>query len=328
MRSHRTPKPSPRFYSEFFVQAGVISDAATLGTYFSSASIGALTDIPLKDLATYTSGLPSDNQTVTDLPNPVPSQYSDSQMFSFLGGTPPPPFFSQLNSPGVSYSYSNLGFALLAQAVARASSGSDNYKQLLQNYILDPLQLNNTELFSSFNRSLPMGFDQQMRFTPQNELQKKAGPGWIVLPAYNGAGGLVSTPQDMLTWLQFNMGITYQPMLSNLLPQLQSRATDVTWGNGNQLGLGWVLAKIEDRQSNAINVVFKDGELRGFTSFVAFLQTAPGVPSDAGVFVLTNSQGDAVYNIAYDLLFIMSGLEPPPDKERYPRIQRSAASLR
>ena len=56
---------------------------------------------------------------------------------------------------------------------------------------------------------------------------------------------------------------------------------------------------------------------------MSIISSNPGTtPSQAGVFVLTNSNGPAVYNIGYDLLFIMSGFEPPEDKSVYPGVHR------
>ncbi|MGC2657043.1 MAG: serine hydrolase domain-containing protein [Bryobacteraceae bacterium] len=309
---------------EYFVQGGFIEATAMLGNYFSPDEIGRLTDIPLLNLANYTSGLPADNITVTDLPGSLTTgPYTDQQLFDFLGSNPL--FFSEVNSPGNSYTYSNLGFALLAMAVGKAITGADSYEALVNQYILAPLGMSSTVLFENFTGAFPRGFSSETAFSNWNESRFVSGPGWIVLPAYNGAGGWVSNSTDLMTWLQFNMGILQNPDLTPLLNTLHSPATTVT-ENGEQLGVGWFLHTLSNDSGQAISFVWKDGSLRGFNSYIAFLQTPVGQPSNAGAFVLTNSDGDADSNMTIDLLFLMSGLTPPTDKGAYPRTRVSAAA--
>jgi serine-type D-Ala-D-Ala carboxypeptidase/endopeptidase len=100
----------------------------------------------------------------------------------------------------------------------------------------------------------------------------------------------------------------------------------VEWEH-NQLGLGWFIRLPERRWSPSI---WKDGDLAGFNSYIAFLPSPnPGTAaSQAGVFVLANADGitdtqtndgiEVVCSIANDLLLIMQGQTPLVDKSVYP----------
>jgi hypothetical protein len=132
----------------------------------------------------------------------------------------------------------------------------------------------------------------------------------------------------MLRWLLFNMGVVQDSTLTPLLPALQTPSTTVeAWGT-TQLGLSWFITPATATTSG---VLWKDGDLDGCGSFIAFLQSGnPGtVPSEAGVFVLVNggdmtgdqknSGNEIAMVLANDLLRIMQGQTPPADKSQYPR---------
>jgi len=161
-----------------------------------------------------------------------------------------------------------------------------------------------TKLFFQigFNR-LPLGYSSH------GSAGVPYPPGMAEFPAYYGAGGLFSTPGDMMTWLKFNMGITQNPTLINLLPTLQSPSTIVTPWPNSQLGIGWFLSTIQPGLGDSYIVVWKDGGLGGFSSFICFLQSPdPGqTPSQAGLFILTNADGNAVYTIESELMALMTG---------------------
>lgn len=314
---------------QYFVANNAIPSDATLGTYYSGSTSGPsarvpentavgsnYVDIPLKTLANYTSGLPQDNEgKFVDWPVPLPAPYTIPDMFSYLSGNP-----FQPSRFGKAYTYSNLGFGLLAQTIA--TSQGDLYQKLQQKYLLATCGLEQTQMYWTLGaaalENLPLGY------TSQDSGATSTSPGSPFFPAWGGAGGLVSTPNDMLTWLQFNMGCTADNPLNGLLATLQSPSTKVRakpiWDS--QLGLAWLISKISNGHGHHIHTVWKDGALGGFSSLVSFLQSpSPGTtPSLAGVFVLTNSNGNAVYNIANDLLFIMSGRPPSEDKSVYPRV--------
>lgn len=260
----------------------VRKDGLRIGTQLNS--------IPLLALANYTSGLPPDDGVSWNgtLPSYPPIPYSPEVMLGFLNATS-----LQLQSPGVDYVYSNLAFSILGQIIPLFKIGG-SYKQfthLIQEWMLEPLNLYNTYFFED----IPLDQLAVSYFYPS---QQSAIPGFIVFPAYYGAGGLVSTPGDMLTWLQFNMGI-FKNKLTPFLRETQKASTKVKTGpGGGGLGLGWFLIP-ESIETPAF--VTKNGTLGGFSSFIRFVDWI-GIhdSSPAGVFVLTNSDGLGTESTAAD----------------------------
>lgn len=283
-----------------------------------------LANITLDELMNYTSGLPQDNDNgAVDAPPYWTYPYSMPGMMSFLEAAPP-----QVEPPNEKYRYSNLGFAIMSALLASADANSNPsvgaFMQQMREYVFKPLGLQAKFFNEASLAELPLGYDYDYTQSP---VYSAASPGWAFFPAYFGAGGIIATPNDMFQWLLFNMGITQQPLLTPLLPALQSPSTSVQWGD-NQFGLGWF---INPAGTNWSASIWKDGDLDGFGSYIAFLPSAnPGVTaSQAGAFVLVNADGvtDTQENsgveiacaLTNDLLLIMQGQTPPTDKSAYPR---------
>jgi D-alanyl-D-alanine-carboxypeptidase/D-alanyl-D-alanine-endopeptidase len=292
-----------------------------------------LADITLDQLMNYTSGLPQDNDNgAVDSPPLWPYPYSMPGMMSFLAAAPP-----AVSPPNQKYRYSNLGFAIMSAILASGGVNGNPrvgaFESKMREYILGPLGMQATFFDEASLAELPLGFSYDYTQSP---VYAATSPGWIFFPAYFGAGGIVATPNDMFQWLLFNMGITQNSALTGLLPALQTPSTSVKWGDA-QLGLGWF---ISPAGSNWSASVWKDGDLDGFGSYIAFLPSPnPGVvASQAGAFVLVNADGvtdsqnnagieiaDALTN---DLLLLMQGETPPTDKSGYPRAALSSRQKR
>jgi D-alanyl-D-alanine-carboxypeptidase/D-alanyl-D-alanine-endopeptidase len=214
----------------------------------------------------------------------------------------------------------------MAQILPLLSSklGSLSFTELMRKYVLTPLGMNDTAFFDAISLdTFPLGYSVDGSTTPY-----AVPPGWPFFPAWYAAGGAVSTPKDMMTWLRFNMGRiddSQDKALWNCLPKLQSPATNVLAFDEFQLGLSWYLSSTSDFPP--AGAVWKDGEITGTNTFIEFLPwVSTGKPSEAGVFVLTNCDSMTLDNtevvgaIANDVLLTMQGQEPPADKSKYPRI--------
>lgn len=162
----------------------------------------------------YTSGLPADNETAPDLPPLLPAPYSSSGMLGFLNL----PNDIALAPSGTVYAYSNLGFAIAAAALPFLSGDpTQPYEALIQSQIWQQLGFSdNTSFFTNVRLDqLPLGYNYNgQTWTPVPAGNK-------AFPAYHGAGGVVCTPNDMMKWLQFNMGVQQNSVLSPLLDALQ-----------------------------------------------------------------------------------------------------------
>jgi D-alanyl-D-alanine-carboxypeptidase/D-alanyl-D-alanine-endopeptidase len=245
----------------------------------------ALAGIDLQSLVNYTSGLPQDyDERGAEIASPrfPPRPYSMTGMLNFLNTWPPKV------SPG--YSYSNLAFAIMSAVIAsekvKGRPSVDVFVGEMFEHLFKPLGIAATFFDEAPIDKLPLGFHYQ--YWPSKAYTEKQ-PGHPFYPAYFGAHGIVATPNDMLKWLKFNMGLTDNPRLNSLLPILQRPSTDIR-ANEDQIGLGWF---INEENRNWVESISKDGELEGFSSYIAFVPSnEPGKkPSEAGAFVLVNADG-------------------------------------
>jgi CubicO group peptidase (beta-lactamase class C family) len=227
--------------------------------------------ILLAHLAEHTSGLP---RIVPNAPLPM----APERLWSFIGDYQLP------RAPGQQFLYSNLGYALLARAMVRQSHASED--QLYARIITGPLGLRDTaiELTPDQRARLAQGFRANGQPAPE------FGPGF---PAMAGAGGVRSTLNDMMRYLDFELGRLDVPLRS-LLPVLH-QPRHAAAGPNRSVGLAW---QMKDGPNG--RVIYKDGAMPGYSSFMAF---APS--HGTGVVVLSNQAGCEVPNIASQ---IMSGL--------------------
>ena len=230
---------------------------------------------------------------------------------------------------GSKYTYSNLGFALMAAILAGSPPTLAAFRNLVQSRIFAPLGMKSTFFSDVSLAQLPLGYEYDYQQSPVYE---GIAPGFEFLPAYNGASGVVASANDMMQWLLFNMGINLNSELTPLLPVLQQPSTRTMYDD-YKLGLSWFI--FEPSSGDVPASISKEGALDGFDSCIAFLPSSgtPGVdPSQAGVFVLVNADqitGNQENNgpflpsvLANDILLIMQGNYPPADKSAYPRLFR------
>jgi serine-type D-Ala-D-Ala carboxypeptidase/endopeptidase len=288
----------------------------------------ALAEIALDQLVNYTSGLPVDHGHCGVAKPPYKAYpYSLSAMLSYLAASPPP-----LSSPGVYPTYSDLAFALMSGLIASEGRTSNPkigaFLRKIREYIFEPLGLQAQFFTETSLATLPLGYtcSYGASLAPT---YAATSPGSSWFPAYLGAGGVVATPNDMFQWLLFNMGIARSRFLSPLLPVLHAPSTAVR-SQSSQFGLGWFITTAQRDHAASI---WQDGELSGFSSYIAFLPSLdPGWDaSRAGVFVLVNAEGIADVDgvelasvLANDILLIMQGELPLPDKSSYPSSARIA----
>lgn len=223
--------------------------------------------ITLLDLATHTSGLPR-------LPSNYTQEYSLQQMYEFLNG------YQLTRQPGKKYEYSNYGYGLLGQLLARRA-GMD-YEALLKTRITEPLGMNRTAIHLT-----PV---MQHDFIPGHFMTLRNGgknaSEWQV-PALESAGGIRSTANDMLIFLAANLGIIHsplQPAMKNML-KIQRPVS-----GGVKVGLGWHV------DYGRCGIVVHNGETNGFSSFAAF-----DPHRKIGVIVLSNSNA-SVDDIGWRIL--------------------------
>ena len=230
-------------------------------------------EITLGLLATHSSGLPRlpDNLVPADWTNPY-ADYTVERLYEFLAG------HKLARGIGEAVEYSNLGYGVLGHALTLAE-GVD-YETLIAQRILEPLKMSDTavELTPPLRERLAPGHDAELQPVPN----------WDI-PALAGAGALRSTVNDLLTFLEANLGLRPTPLHEAMARTHVAQVTDPALGM--DIGLGWIIADEGDRR-----VVWHNGATGGYSSFIGFDPEAR-----EGIVVLSNSV-NSVDGLAYRLL--------------------------
>lgn len=259
----------------------------TLGDWLAPRTLSpGLARIPLADIARYQSGMAQDNQGGVHPPGVMASFQS---LFPYLA-TLQPPF-----PPGRCYSYSNLSWSLLALAGAGARKGSmveaaERYDRALKAFGAG-MGMNATGIFRPQMKSrLPVGYRKTWQPLPPRADYAPTRLTGV------GAGGIVSTGNDMLAFLRTSMGLGDGGMESAALAYQQGNVfSSPRCGGGKapRTAYGWIIHDVADA-SGPRALVTKDGAVAGFTAWMGFpAWQGTGAPSPSGVFALVNGPGAA-----------------------------------
>jgi CubicO group peptidase (beta-lactamase class C family) len=221
--------------------------------------------ITLIDLATHSSGLPSlpTNFAPKDPANPY-ADYTPEMLWAFLAGYQLP------RDIGSQYQYSNMGAALLGQALSHRAALP--YDELVRRRITGPLGMAST--------TIDLTPAQAARLAPGHDASLQRVPGWD-LPTFAGAGALHSDAEDIATFLSAELGFTPSPlkaaMAAQLVPRRPGPAPNV------QVALAWHITRTRASQE----LVWHNGGTGGYRSFMGFDPAAK-----VGVVVLTNTANE------------------------------------
>ena len=145
--------------------------------------------VRLIDLATHSGGFPRE---VPHHPGPADDPFSTITKEAFETSLDRDRL---LFAPGTGALYSNMGFDLLAAALAGASGKT--YADLLRERITAPLRMNDT--------GFSITADQKARLMQGHNFDGKPLPDVPTGPIIVGSGGLYSSVSDILTWLQWHV---------------------------------------------------------------------------------------------------------------------------
>src|ERR1700756_4196942 len=123
-------------------------------------------------------------------------------MLSYLDVSPP-----AVSSTGGQYTYSNLGFALMAAILSGSPPDLAAFTSLMHSNIFAPLGMKSTFFDAVSLARLPLGYEYNYQQSPVFEA---IAPGWDFFPAYFGAGGIVASQTTCCsgccsTWASINM---------------------------------------------------------------------------------------------------------------------------
>jgi D-alanyl-D-alanine-carboxypeptidase/D-alanyl-D-alanine-endopeptidase len=274
------------------VRKGEVALADPVAKYLPAVKIPERNgrSITLLDLATHTSGLPFMPDELPAFDDPAAAKYGTAQLYQFLA------HYQLPRDIGAEWDYSNIGYWLLGQALA-SRAGTD-YESLFRTRVIAPLKLKSTAITPSpkLKANLAVGHNAVLQPSPSMSTVPGYAPMSDVL-------SLVSTANDLLTFLSVAMGYESSPlapamatMLSTRRPMPQPREAQA---------LGWVVIGEGEDQ-----LIVHDGGTLGFASSVAW-----DPKSRVGVVVLSN-QLAGVSDIARHLLRPDVPLERPTATKR------------
>ncbi|WP_371834981.1 D-alanyl-D-alanine-carboxypeptidase/endopeptidase AmpH [Ochrobactrum sp. C6C9] len=213
--------------------------------------------ITLLDLATHSAGLPR------ELPNPD-TKITDNPFAAFdrdyywkwMGSNQP------AYAPGTTTIYSNLGYGLLGDALAKA--GGADYSTVLANEVLKPAGLTDT--------TNVLSDEQKKRLMTGLDPLDKPDANSPVPDIMYASAGIYTSAEDMVRWMRWHLDGASQLREDALLDHTlwlpydglkHVVGTEVTAGDG--MGLGWV-ATLPSNQTPFL--LGKSGGLGGFMSYV------------------------------------------------------------
>jgi serine-type D-Ala-D-Ala carboxypeptidase/endopeptidase len=235
------------------VANGTVRLDDTLEKYAPDGAVVPKGDAPitLEELATHTAGL---EREIGTAPRRTPHfSYPDyGTRWYWLAST-------QLKfTPGTQAYYSNVGFDLLSDALAKAAR--EPYATLLQAQTLKPLKMWETTFYPH-----PEQCERLMTGA------REEGP-CTITASTQGSSGLYSTPADMEKFLKYLVGAGSPAQTSDatkvyLLPaSLKGQYGLDHAGRPNGIGLGWMhLGTNED----VWHIIEKTGGGAGFTTYIA-----------------------------------------------------------
>lgn len=218
--------------------------------------------ITFVDLATHSSGLPL-------RPSNLASQtainkyagYTVEQLYQGLAT------FQLPRDPGTAFEYSNWGFGLLGNALAHCAGKS--YEALLAERVTGPLGMRDT----TFG---PNGAARSRLAAPYDaNLQPVPNEG---LGALNGSGGLYSTVNDLLQFIEVFLGRGPQPLVAAGATMREPRQPGD--GPDTRMGLGWRVTT----SKGGGKTMWSSGRADGYRAFMAF-----DPHTQVGVVALTNA---------------------------------------
>ncbi len=200
--------------------------------------------ILLRHIVTHTSGLPAIPAGIDYDPQNPYSNLDAAALLKALSTT------SLAQAPGTKFEYSNFAAMLLSYAVARRA-GSD-FETLLDTRVFAPLGMD-----SSYINRKPDAVKAAIGHTPDTKIT----PAWTFPTDFAGVGGVRSTLDDMVRYVQGQFGGAPKPLDADF------RMTHAPVANDAKapIAMHWMLAPLNGRTFLA-----HEGGTGGFSSFVAF----------------------------------------------------------
>jgi CubicO group peptidase (beta-lactamase class C family) len=237
--------------------------------------------VTIVQLATMTSGIARDPKDERASQRGRPQTW----MTTLVAALPKTEF---VRPPGVGYGYSNVGYAILAAALSRASG--ESYTSYLQRHIIQPLGMTSTafELTPGLTERLAIGVDYDELVVGKLNYGDAAGDHRLGLGISTPSGGIYSTVGDVAKFVSLELAFGPRDVLSQASLDLRD---NVAVASTPTLGYGYGLGSQVMRWADTV-AVGHSGNLAGYTSMVLYdrkrkfsvivLRSAAGGEADAG----------------------------------------------
>lgn len=208
--------------------------------------------ILLKHIVTHTSGLPVvPDFGAADMNNPY-ATVDEASLLKTLSQA------RLKRAPGSEFEYSNYAMMLLTGIIAKRAG--EDFETLLQKRLFVPTGMKN-----SYVNLKPKGIDAAQGHTPN----RKTTSAWTFKTSTAGVGGVRATLDDMVSYVQAQLGVN----TSAISPALKLTQQIVKTDASNKMGMNWMLAPFDSHF-----VYTHGGGTGGFSAHVAFdLDTKRGV---------------------------------------------------
>lgn len=243
------------------VQAGKLSLDATLRS-LDPALEGPMAGVTVQQLLTHTSGI----KNVSSIPASRAARREEADAVRLMA------YFKDLPldfAPGTRFRYSNSNYIVLTHLIQRLSG--QTYAAYMQQAVFQPLGMQHTRYDNHL--AVIAGRAHGYRRV-QGELQNAD---FISMSQPQGAGGLVSTVDDLAIWHSALRDGTLLP--ASMLARAMVR-TVLADGSSSPYGFGWIIGQVQDLPG-----VEHGGFINGFNSYVVQLKQP-----DVFATVLTNAE--------------------------------------
>lgn len=250
------------------VEQGVLSLHDSMGKFFPDFPYEGIT---VKMLLSHRSSLPNYLNYLKD----EDTCYSNNDVLNSLYTLKP----RLEGRPGTRFSYSNTNYILLAMIIEKVSG--ESYPAFMKKTIFDPLQMNDTRVYTSTDSSAPPSFNWD-------------GSYWTPDPfdCTYGDKNIYSTPRDLLKWDQalYSEQLFRKATIDSAFTPLSNEYPSV-----HNYGLGWRMLNLK----NGKKVIYHYGRWHG--SNAVFVR----LPDEkATIIIIGNRYNRKIYSVArksYDL---------------------------
>jgi serine-type D-Ala-D-Ala carboxypeptidase/endopeptidase len=212
--------------------------------------------ILLKHIVTHTSGLPVvPDFGAADMNNPY-ANIDEASLLKTLSQA------KLKRAPGSEFEYSNYAMMLLTSMIANRAG--EDFETLLQKRLFAAIGMKN-----SYANLKPKAIDAAQGHTPN----QKTTSAWTFKTNTAGVGGVRATLDDMVSYVQAQLGTNTSAGVSTIAPALKLTQEIVKTEASNKMGMNWMLAPLDSHF-----VHMHGGGTGGFSAHAAFdLDTKRGV---------------------------------------------------